>query len=836
MRSLILFLLLIVCLPARADDPAPFEIREGDRVVLLGDALLERENTYGYLETRMHEQFPDRKFTVRNLSWAGDTPRGWSRASFDPPEKGFERLKEAIALVKPTVVFLGYGMAASLQEMTDRAQDIALNRDEARYGSEPMSAARFKKELGELMEAIVETRNAERGTRKDSDAAPVPSSEFRAPRFVLLSPIRHEDLRAVRPGLPDPAPHNALLEQYSKAIEELAKENGARFVSLLDLTWHPSDGSQWGFVMTDNGIHLNHEGYGSVPGRVERALNWAADVPPVTLPGVPGLLPPPKDTEKMRIEQEQKKTSDKHAKVKLAFRAAVLKKNDLFFHRFRPANATYLFGFRKHEQGQNAKEIPKFDPLIEAADAEIDRLKRTRNSELGTRKPEEPASTRPVSADATLPPLPNFTVLDGYQIDLWAENPLHRKADADELGRARPALGLQFVRSTRRSNPARKPTTRSSSSKTPIAMARPTRATVFADGLLIPTGGRARLGGQAFNAKRQTPDTPNVKGLGCPEPTALNSQLSPRHHRLLAKPRISTLNYPPPPATSASPPNSSTSPTPTATATPTSGAIVFSGFGTEDTHHIIHTLRWGPDGRLYFNQSVYIHSHLETPWGMVRLNCRRHLRLRSAHRTRRGLLQRAGGIRGATPGTMGPDRSSPMAPARDGISWAFPGATYFTHAKARRKIMPEHLAPAGTRSSAASRSSRARTSPTDWQGNAVTCDFRAHRMVRFAIEDLAGFADSGPSRSHPSHGTNGTDRNNVPPSPATSPGNCPTSSAPTTPAFRPIDIRLGPDGALYIADWSNPVINHGEVDFRDPRRDKHMRPHLADHARRTRRW
>ncbi|HZJ17072.1 MAG TPA: hypothetical protein VFD27_18600, partial [Chthoniobacteraceae bacterium] len=154
MRSLIIFLLLFVFLPARADDPAPFEIREGDRVVLLGDALLERENTYGYLETRMHEQFPDRKFIVRNLSWAGDTPRGWSRASFDPPEKGFERLKEAIALVKPTVVFLGYGMAASLQEMTDRAQDITLNRDEARCGSEPMSAARFKRELGELMDAI----------------------------------------------------------------------------------------------------------------------------------------------------------------------------------------------------------------------------------------------------------------------------------------------------------------------------------------------------------------------------------------------------------------------------------------------------------------------------------------------------------------------------------------------------------------------------------------------------------------------------------------------------------------------------------------------------------
>jgi len=41
--------------------------------------------------------------------------------------------------------------------------------------------------------------------------------------------------------------------------------------------------------------------------------------------------------------------------------------------------------------------------------------------------------------------------------------------------------------------------------------------------------------------------------------------------------------------------------------------VVLSGFGTEDTHHILHTLRWGYDGFLYFNQSIYIHSHIETP-------------------------------------------------------------------------------------------------------------------------------------------------------------------------------------------------------------------------------
>ncbi len=50
-------------------------------------------------------------------------------------------------------------------------------------------------------------------------------------------------------------------------------------------------------------------------------------------------------------------------------------KDFLFFNRWRPQNETYLFGFRKHEQGQNAKEIPMFDPLIEQADKKIDELK-----------------------------------------------------------------------------------------------------------------------------------------------------------------------------------------------------------------------------------------------------------------------------------------------------------------------------------------------------------------------------------------------------------------------------------------------------------------------------
>ena len=82
--------------------------------------------------------------------------------------------------------------------------------------------------------------------------------------------------------------------------------------------------------------------------------------------------------------------------------------------------------------------------------------------------------------------------------------------------------------------------------------------------------------------------------------------------------------------------------------------------------------------------------------------------------------------------------------------------------------------------------------PADWQGNILTNDFRASRVCRFQIsDDGSGFASK----------------------------QLPDLIKSTNRVFRPIDVKMGPDGAIYIADWCNPIINHGEVDFRDPRRD-----------------
>jgi putative heme-binding domain-containing protein len=38
--------------------------------------------------------------------------------------------------------------------------------------------------------------------------------------------------------------------------------------------------------------------------------------------------------------------------------------------------------------------------------------------------------------------------------------------------------------------------------------------------------------------------------------------------------------------------------------------------------------------------------------------------------------------------------------------------------------------------------------------------------------------------------------------------------------FRPSDLKIGPDGALYFLDWHNPIIGHMQHNLRDPSRDR----------------
>lgn len=217
--------------------------------------------------------------------------------------------------------------------------------------------------------------------------------------------------------------------------------------------------------------------------------------------------------------------------------------------------------------------------------------------------------------------------------------------------------------------------------------------------------------------------------------------------------------------------------------------VVLSGFGAEDTHHIIHTFRWGPDARFYFSQSIYIHSHVETPRGVKRLNAGGIWRFEPTSLVldvfARGWVNTWGHVFDRWGRSLTTDGAG-----GEGIYYAFPGAAYQTaHGMPRtlRGMNP------GSPKYCGLEIIDGRHLPDDAQGVLVTNDFRANRVCRFRLtEKGSGFtSEKLPDLIHSTRVT-----------------------------FRPIDVKMGPDGAIYIADWYNPIIQHGEVDFRDPRRDR----------------
>jgi putative heme-binding domain-containing protein len=217
--------------------------------------------------------------------------------------------------------------------------------------------------------------------------------------------------------------------------------------------------------------------------------------------------------------------------------------------------------------------------------------------------------------------------------------------------------------------------------------------------------------------------------------------------------------------------------------------VVLSGFGTEDSHHILHTLRWGPEGMLWMNQSIYIHTHLETPQGIRRLSGAGMWHYNTHTRQPEVFMRGTCNPWGHAFDEWGQSFLSDGA-GSEGLNSVFPRSVFFTAPGASRilqglsKGQPKHCS-AETLSG--------RHLPQNLQNVIAAPDFRGNRINLFQLTDKGSSYNAAqlPDLVSSTHG-----------------------------AFRPIDIKMGPDGAIYIADWYNPIIQHGEVDFRDPRRDK----------------
>jgi lysophospholipase L1-like esterase len=347
----------------------------------LGDTLVERASRDDLWEAVLTARFPDRHITFRNLGWSADTPGGDARAGFGTVEDGYQQLKAQVQEARPTVIFICYGSASS-------------------FDGEP-GLERFEAGLQRLIDDLTVTKA----------------------ELVLVSPLRHEHLPK---PLPDPATHNRDLERYTRRIQQVANQRKLPFVDLFDGVISTSM-VQVGQSLTDNGLHLKSQGYLQLARKFQDRLGWTAPRPEVELAAsgkvlrqaalrienlrtiaagglefdlrldrLPIPVPGGETGFRLRVDGTWKLVADGTTWASApaenwrqgvdaietpdsaqfeALRKAIVDKNQLYFHRWRPQNETYLFGFRKHEQGNNAREVPMFDPLVETQEATIAKLR-----------------------------------------------------------------------------------------------------------------------------------------------------------------------------------------------------------------------------------------------------------------------------------------------------------------------------------------------------------------------------------------------------------------------------------------------------------------------------
>ncbi|WP_158265548.1 SGNH/GDSL hydrolase family protein [Blastopirellula marina] len=343
-------------------------LRDGDRIALIGGTFIERTQYYGYFELAIQIANPDKKLAIRNLGWSGDEATAISRARFGDQKEGYNHLMKSVELVNPTVILLGYGT------------------NEAFQGEGGLES--FKANYTKLLDDL----------------------KKRTERIVLVTPPLMEKHPT---PLPDPAQYNANVKLYQQAIEELAYDRGYQVLDLTNLTEASESvtAERLPKYLTSNGQHFTDVGYWYLSQRMadqlgfetsyqhdvksggEQTQTWQLPYPRSPVgehPGrivlqVEGLSPGehtiglndyPKVAETAKqwsksVQVPAQPLMDKTEEL----RQAILRKNQLFFDRFRPQNETYLYLFRKHEQGNNAVEIPQFDPLIEEQDKKIFELK-----------------------------------------------------------------------------------------------------------------------------------------------------------------------------------------------------------------------------------------------------------------------------------------------------------------------------------------------------------------------------------------------------------------------------------------------------------------------------
>ena len=109
LKNNVLYLCALLLLSVITADAQLLTLNKGDHICLIGNALPDRMQHHGWLETLMYAKFPNHDLVFRNLSASGDEVATWHRS------ENFGSRDEWLTKARADVILAFYGFNESFK-------------------------------------------------------------------------------------------------------------------------------------------------------------------------------------------------------------------------------------------------------------------------------------------------------------------------------------------------------------------------------------------------------------------------------------------------------------------------------------------------------------------------------------------------------------------------------------------------------------------------------------------------------------------------------------------------------------------------------------------------